>query len=85
MVYLAATHNPGLVKEDYYARGRYYEENIIKQMASAEKALHSRGYVHRDLKPGNVMVSSEGFVTLLDFGLIHFNDVFLDAQRAIVA
>lgn len=39
------------------------------QLASAVQALHSQGIVHRDIKPGNVMVSSEGRVLLLDFGL----------------
>lgn len=37
MVYLAAHNNPGLVKEDYYARGRRYEENVGKQMMLAEQ------------------------------------------------
>lgn len=42
---------------------------LVVQMAAALGALHARGYVHRDLKPGNVIVSDEGHVTLLDFGL----------------
>lgn len=43
---------------------------LIRQMTSALTSLHSQGYVHRDLKPGNIIVSDEGHVTLLDFGLI---------------
>lgn len=50
---------------------------LIRQMAAALTALHTRGYVHRDLKPGNVMVSDEGHVTLLDFGLIRSVDTGL--------
>jgi serine/threonine protein kinase len=42
---------------------------LVVQVAAALSALHARGYVHRDLKPGNVMVSEDGHVTLLDFGL----------------
>ncbi len=50
---------------------------LIKQMTAALTALHSQGYVHRDLKPGNVIVSDEGHVTLLDFGLIRSHDTGL--------
>jgi serine/threonine-protein kinase len=50
---------------------------LIKQMGSALTALHSQGYVHRDLKPGNVIVSPDGQVTLLDFGLARSHGVGL--------
>jgi serine/threonine-protein kinase len=42
---------------------------LVVQVAAALSALHAKGYVHRDLKPGNVMLSEDGHVTLLDFGL----------------
>jgi Tol biopolymer transport system component/tRNA A-37 threonylcarbamoyl transferase component Bud32 len=43
--------------------------SIARQMAEALEAAHERGIVHRDLKPANVVVSDEGRVKLLDFGL----------------
>ncbi|MFL6451350.1 MAG: protein kinase domain-containing protein [Bryobacteraceae bacterium] len=42
---------------------------IACQVASALIAAHEAGVVHRDLKPGNIMIRPDGYVKVIDFGL----------------
>jgi len=43
--------------------------DYVKQIAGALAELHRVGILHRDLKPGNIMVRADGSLALIDFGL----------------
>lgn len=44
---------------------------IAVQVANALEYAHMRGLIHRDIKPGNIMITRSGEVKLMDFGIAH--------------
>ena len=43
--------------------------NYLRQIAGALSAVHAKDVLHRDLKPGNIMLRANGEIALIDFGL----------------
>jgi len=59
------------LKELINGRSLGYEEcsKIFRQICDGLTAAHERGIIHRDIKPGNIMMNKLGIAKILDFGL----------------
>ena len=63
------SYTPGLIhrcKSDWDVQRKL---DVLIQVAQALEYVHEQGYLHRDLCAGNILVSQEGDVRLIDFGL----------------
>ena len=57
-------------------------ENYFEQLVGALAAAHACNIVHRDVKPSNIMIRSDGLVKLTDFGIAYFRAANADSDAS---
>src|SRR5260370_20603663 len=66
--------------EEYHLNMRQRLE-IMAKICEAVHHAHQRGLIHRDLKPGNILVDDTGQPKILDFGVARVTDSDAQATR----
>ncbi len=81
VMYIAMEYVEGKTLRDLLGPGTLPSRKVLEiaeQLADGLAKAHEAGILHRDLKPDNVMVSKDGFVKILDFGLAKLGAATVD-------
>lgn len=75
--YLVTEYIPGVTLDAKLASGALSQKQVVElgvQLAKGLSAAHRANIIHRDLKPGNLRLTGEGELKILDFGLARWRE-----------
>jgi serine/threonine protein kinase/Tfp pilus assembly protein PilF len=75
--YLVTEYVPGVTLDTKLASGALSQKQVVElgvQLAKGLFAAHRANIIHRDLKPGNLRLTDEGELKILDFGLARWHE-----------
>ncbi|WLQ14961.1 serine/threonine-protein kinase [Hahella aquimaris] len=77
-MYIAMQYYSGETLENALTKGALAPDQVVriaKQIAYGLQAAHQRDIIHRDIKPANILLSEDGIVKILDFGIAKLSGV----------
>ena len=76
-LFIAMAFHDGVTLRSRMAAPLTLEEvlHIARQIAAGLEKAHQAGIIHRDIKPGNIIVDKDGIARIIDFGLAKTGDV----------